>query len=155
MAKEGRTHLRFRIDPELQKRVEAAAKKSGRTLTAEIAERLKQSFDIPALVDRLAPDASDIASEVSSDIGTEFSSVHTSFSEVQSQLRAILLHLGLPDPVEVEMARKAEAYAKRKAERERGLKEALQTIERAGFDITKTPDSKDSKAKDSKDGEKK
>src|SRR5262249_30728673 len=147
MAKEGRTHLRFRIDPELQKRLEEAAKKSGRTLTAEISERLKQSFDIPALVDRLAPDASHIASEVSSDIGTEFYSVHKSFSDLESQIRAILSHLGLPDPVEVAKAREAEAYAKRKAQREKSLKEALETSERRGFNITKTPDSKDGEKK--------
>jgi hypothetical protein len=147
MAKEGRTHLRFRIDPELQKRLEDAAKKSGRTMTAEITERLKQSFDIPALVNRLAPDASDIASEVSSDIGTEFHSVHKSFSDLESQIRAILSHLGLPDPVEVAKAREAEAYAKRRAKREKALKEALQTIERAGFNITKAPNSKDGEKK--------
>jgi len=43
MARE-RTHLRFRIEPQLQKQLEEARKKSGRTLTAEITERLKQSF---------------------------------------------------------------------------------------------------------------
>ena len=127
--------------------LEDAAKKSGRTLTAEITERLKQSFDIPALVNRLAPDASDIASEVSSDIGTEFYSVHKSFSDLESQIRAILSHLGLPDPVEVAKAREAEAYAKRKAKREGALKEALQTIERAGFKLAKAPNSKDGEKK--------
>jgi hypothetical protein len=130
MAKEGRTHLRFRIDPQLEKQLEEAAKKSGRTLTAEITERLKQSFDIPALVRRLAPDASDIASDVSDDMGAEFSSVHKSFRALESQIRAILSHLGLPDPVEVAKAREAEEYAKRKAERERA--EAAKRIQTGG-----------------------
>ena len=127
--------------------LEDAAKKSGRTLTAEITERLKQSFDIPALVNRLAPDASDIASDVSDDMGAEFSSVHKSFRALESQIRAILSHLGLPDPVEVAKAREAEAYAERKAKRERALKEALQTIERAGLNIAKAPNSKDGEKK--------
>jgi hypothetical protein len=41
---EPRTHLRFRIDPQLQRQLEKARKESGRTLTAEITERLKKSF---------------------------------------------------------------------------------------------------------------
>ena len=77
-----------------------------------------------------------------------FDDVHRSLNEIQSQNWAILSHLGLPDPVEEKKAREAEAYAKRKAERERALKEAPQTIERAGFD-------KKSDTTDSKDGEKK
>src|SRR5262249_54481421 len=44
MPQEPRTHLRFRIEPQLQKQLEKARKESGRTLTAEITERLKQSF---------------------------------------------------------------------------------------------------------------
>jgi hypothetical protein len=44
MARKTRTHLRFRIEPELQKQLEKARKESGRTLTAEITERLKKSF---------------------------------------------------------------------------------------------------------------
>ena len=39
-----RTHLRFRIEPQLQRQLEKARKESGRTLTAEITERLKKSF---------------------------------------------------------------------------------------------------------------
>ena len=39
-----RTHMRFRIEPKLRERLEKASKQSGRTLTAEVAERLKQSF---------------------------------------------------------------------------------------------------------------
>jgi hypothetical protein len=41
---QARTHLRFRIEPQLQKQLEKARKESGRTLTAEITERLKKSF---------------------------------------------------------------------------------------------------------------
>jgi TraY domain len=44
MSQEPRTHLRFRIEPQLQKQLEKARKESGRTLTAEITERLKKSF---------------------------------------------------------------------------------------------------------------
>jgi hypothetical protein len=44
MPQEPRTHLRFRIEPQLQKQLEKARKESGRTLTAEITERLKKSF---------------------------------------------------------------------------------------------------------------
>jgi hypothetical protein len=49
MARETRTHLRFRIEPELQKQLERARKESGRTLTAEITERLKESFSDDAI----------------------------------------------------------------------------------------------------------
>jgi len=44
MPREPRSHLRFRIEPRLQKQLEKARKESGRTLTAEITERLKKSF---------------------------------------------------------------------------------------------------------------
>jgi hypothetical protein len=44
MPQEPRTHLRFRIEPQLQRQLEKARKESGRTLTAEITERLKKSF---------------------------------------------------------------------------------------------------------------
>jgi TraY domain len=49
MARKTRTHLRFRIEPELQKQLEKARKESGRTLTAEITERLKESFSDDAI----------------------------------------------------------------------------------------------------------
>jgi TraY domain len=44
MTQKPRTHLRFRIEPQLLARLEKARKESGRTLTAEIAERLNASF---------------------------------------------------------------------------------------------------------------
>jgi hypothetical protein len=44
MTQKPRTHLRFRIEPQLLGRLEKARKESGRTLTAEIAERLNKSF---------------------------------------------------------------------------------------------------------------
>jgi len=105
MAPETRTHLRFRIEPNLQKRLEAARKKSGRTLTAEITERLKQSFDIL-----------DIASDISS-LESEVMDVNGNLTEIQTQIKAILSDLGLPDPVEEEKARRREAWlARRKSE---------------------------------------
>jgi hypothetical protein len=51
MSQAPRTHLRFRIEPELQKQLEKARKESGRTLTAEITERLKKSFSGDAIKD--------------------------------------------------------------------------------------------------------
>jgi len=131
MARESRTHLRFRIEPQLQKRLEAAQKKSGRTLTAEIAERLKQSFDIP---DQSQSIASDVASEVSSELSFELSSIEGSVSEIQIQIRAILSHLGLPDPVEERKAaqrREAEARRARRAEAEKAAEQAIERIQRA------------------------
>jgi hypothetical protein len=99
MARETRTHLRFRIEPQLHKQLEGARKKSGRTLTAEITERLRESFDIP-----------DIASDINSELDSGFSDVNGNLSEIQSQIRAILSHLGLPDPVEEAKARRREAW---------------------------------------------
>jgi TraY domain len=49
MARRPRTHLRFRIESELLKRLERAREASGRTLTAEIAERLNKSFSDDAV----------------------------------------------------------------------------------------------------------
>jgi hypothetical protein len=37
-------HLRIRFDPKLMVRLEGARKKSGRTMTGEISERLERSF---------------------------------------------------------------------------------------------------------------
>ena len=107
MEPETRTHLRFRIEPQLEKRLEAARKKSGRTLTAEITERLKQSFDIP-------DQSQFIASDVSSELSFELSGIEGGLSEIQIQIRAILSHLGLPDPIEEAKARRREAHERRK-----------------------------------------
>jgi hypothetical protein len=111
-----------RIPEKLRRRLEREAKWHRRSMNAEIVHRLQESFDIP---DQAGAIASDVASEVES----EFYGVHESLSEIQSQIRAVLSHLGLPDPVEEAKARKAEAYARRKAE-EAALKSALNAIER-------------------------
>jgi seryl-tRNA synthetase len=111
MAPETRTHLRFRIEPNLQKRLEVARKKSGRTLTAEITERLKQSFDVP-----------DIAKDISS-LNDDLWDVNGNLTEIQIQIRAILSHLGLPDPVEEEKARRREVWlARRRKSEDNGKK---------------------------------
>jgi hypothetical protein len=109
MARETRAHLRFRIEPQLQKQLEVAQKKSGRTLTAEITERLKQSFDIPDIASQI----SSLESQISS-LESDVWDVNGNLSEIQIQIRAILSHLGLPDPIEEEKARRREAYERRR-----------------------------------------
>jgi hypothetical protein len=130
-----RAHLRFRIESHLQKQLEKARQESGRTLTAEITERLKKSFtdevgDLRAewrkgLEDLraewavhfkvLRTDVRDVPSDVASEI--DFSEISSGLDEVQSQIRAILSHLGLPDPVEEEKARQKAEYEARRARR--------------------------------------
>jgi hypothetical protein len=97
-----------RIPERLRRRLEREARWHRRSMNAEINHRLQASFDIP-------DQAADIASEITGDMSSGFDDVHRSLNEVQSQIRAILSHLGLSDPVEEEKARKAE---QRKAARE-------------------------------------
>lgn len=57
MAKADAPHLRLRIEPALLARLEKAAAKNDRPLTAEITQRLSESFkkdDLMALADRLS-----------------------------------------------------------------------------------------------------
>src|SRR6516164_7520126 len=93
----------------LRRRLEREARWHRRSMNAEIVHRLQESFDIP-------DHAEAIASDITSELDSGFYGVHTSLDEIQSQNRAILSHLGLPDPVEEAKARKAEA---RKAAMER------------------------------------
>jgi Arc-like DNA binding domain len=98
-----------RIPERLRRRLEREAKWHRRSMNAEIVHRLQESFDGPDY-------AGAIASDVASEIGSELSDVQGSLDQIQSQIRAILSHLRLPDPVEEAKARREEA---RKAARER------------------------------------
>jgi Arc-like DNA binding domain len=148
-----------RIPEGLRRRLEREAKWRRRSMNAEIVARLQQSFDIPNQTD-------DIVSQVESAVESAEYSVTASLDGIQSQIRAILSHLGLPDPVEEAKAREAEARARRaearKAEeggRTKGaatVEEALQTIERAGFKIARPSETaRPSGASETKHGEKK
>jgi hypothetical protein len=127
-----------RIPEGLRRRLEREARFRGRSMNAEIVKRLQESFDIP--------DQSDsIVSDISLELDTGFSGVDGSLDEIQSQLRAILSHLGLPDPVEEAKARKAEA-------RKAAMEARKAAMERATF---MPPEIGPSAASETKDGEKK
>jgi Arc-like DNA binding domain len=96
-----------RIPEGLRRRLDREARWHRRSMNAEIVARLQQSFDIPDQTD-------DIVSQIESAIDS--ASPAESLDQIQSQIRAILSHLGLPDPVEEAKARREEA---RKAARER------------------------------------
>src|SRR5262249_14322437 len=131
-----------------------AREESGRTLTAEITERLKKSFsdevgedlkDLRAewrkgledlrtewevhfkILRRDVPSASEVGSEVASEIDL------SGLNEVQSQIRAILSHLGLPDPVleaKVQEAEKRIARMEGWGRPEAEIKRALEALEK-------------------------
>ena len=134
-----------RIPEGLRRRLEREARWHRRSMNAEIVNRLQESFDIP---DHAGAIAEDIVSEMDSQLYGVFQSL----GEIQSQNRAILSHLGLPDPVEEAKARKAEARKAREAEPSAALERAVQTIERAGFNIARP---KDDAGQPKDDGEKK
>jgi polyhydroxyalkanoate synthesis regulator phasin len=120
-----------RIPERLRQRLEREAKFRGRSMNMEIVSRLQESFDIP-------DQASAIASEVASEIQSELSEVSLGLADIQSQIRAILSHLGLPDPVEEARARKREISES--PETKAALERALQELERAGFKIARPKD---------------
>jgi hypothetical protein len=134
-----------RIPEGLRRRLEREARWHRRSMNAEIVHRLQESFDIP-------DQAGAIAQDIISEIETEFYSVFQTLNEIQSQNRAILSHLGLPDPVEEAKARKAEVRKTREAESSAALKRTVQTIERAGFNVAGP---KDDAGQPKDDGEKK
>jgi hypothetical protein len=108
-------------------------------MNAEIVHRLQESFEGPDYAEAIA---SDVASEISS----ELYGVFERLEEIQSQNRAILSHLGLPDPVAEAKAREAE---KRKARMDqagrtealrRGVEErAVEELEKRGFKVARIP----------------
>jgi hypothetical protein len=120
-----------RIPERLRQRLEREAKFRGRSMNMEIVSRLQESFDIP-------DQASAIASDVASEIQSELSEVSLGLAAIQSQIRAILSHLGLPDPVEEARARKREISES--PETKAALDRALQELERAGFKIARPKD---------------
>jgi hypothetical protein len=101
----------------------------------EIVSRLQESFDIP-------DQTSAIAEEVASEIQSELSEVSLGLAAIQSQIRAILSHLGLPDPVEEARARKLEEARalSESPETKAALERALQELERAGYKIARPKD---------------
>jgi Arc-like DNA binding domain len=110
-----------RIPEKLRQRLEREAKFRGRSMNMEIVTRLQESFDIP-----------DMAQEIAEEIRSELSE---SLVPIQSQIRAILSHLGLPDPVEEEAARRLKEHDS--PEMKAALERALQELERAGFKIAR------------------
>jgi hypothetical protein len=117
-----------RIPEELRRRLEREAKFRGRSMNMEIITRLQESFDIP-------DQAGAIASDVASEIGSGIDEVSWGIANIQSQIRAILAHLGLPDPVEEERARRLKESES--PEMKAALERALQELERAGFKIAR------------------
>jgi hypothetical protein len=120
-------------------------------MNAEIVRRLQESFDIP---DQAEAIASDIASEIES----ELYGVYERLNGIQSQIQAILSHLGLPDPVEEAKARKAKAPRMKLegAFQTNSLKAPSKQIEREGFKIAKQSEAESTAApKTENDGEQK
>jgi len=145
MAKKDDLELRpvmTRIPEGLRRRLEREAKWHRTSMNAEIIKRLQESFDIPDQIHS-------IVEGVSSDLDSDLSDVYSGLNEIQSQNRAILSHLGLPDPAEDRQRVREEARALGEAQRRKdaerraqkapatkaALESALQTIERAGFKI--------------------
>jgi chorismate mutase len=89
-----------RIPEGLRRRLDREARWHRRSMNAEIVARLQQSFDVPDQTDY-------IVSQIESAIDSAIDSVNpsTGLDQIQSQIRAILSHLGLPDPVEETMAK--------------------------------------------------
>jgi len=122
MAKKDDLELRpvmTRIPEGLRRRLEREAQWHRTSMNAEIIRRLQDSFDIP---DQIQSVVEGITSEV------DLSLIESSLDEIQSQNRAILSHLGLPDPAEDlqrvrEEARALGAAQRRKAQERRAAME--------------------------------
>jgi hypothetical protein len=124
MAKKDDLELRpvmTRIPEGLRRRLEREARWLRRSMNAEIVHRLQQSFDIP---DQIQSVVDAISSEV------DLSDVEYSLDEIQSQVRAILSHLGLPDPAEDRQRVREEARALGEARRRKD-QERRAAMERA------------------------
>ena len=79
-----------RIPEGLRRELAHEAKRHGRSMNGEIIDRLAMSFS--------KYDQIQMAERIVSDIETALYSVTDQLNEVQSQIRTILSHLGLPDP---------------------------------------------------------
>jgi hypothetical protein len=142
MAKKDDLELRAvmtRIPEGLRRRLEREAKWHRRSMNAEIIHRLQESFDLP---DHAAAIADDINSELSSG----FSDVDSSLDEIQSQNRAILSHLGLPDPAEDRQRVQEDTRARIAAQR-RNAQERRAAMERTGAAATPPVETEDGEKK--------
>ena len=142
MAKKDDLELRAvmtRIPEGLRRRLEREAKWYRRSMNAEIIHRLQESFDLP---DHAAAIADDINSELSSG----FSDVDSSLDEIQSQNRAILSHLGLPDPAEDRQRVQEDTRARIAAQR-RNAQERRAAMERTGAAATPPVETEDGEKK--------
>jgi hypothetical protein len=127
MAKKDDLELRpvmTRIPEGLRRRLERHAKWLRRSMNAEIVHRLQESFDIP---DQAGAIASDIVSEITS----ELDGVFQSLAEIQSQNRAILSHLGLPDPAEDRQTVQEVTRARTEAQKRNAAQRRKAAMERA------------------------
>jgi hypothetical protein len=128
MAKKDDLELRpvmTRIPEGLRRRLERQAKWHRTSMNQEIVKRLQESFDIP-------DQASEIVSDVSGEIDSALGDVFASLDEIQSQNRAILSHLGLPDPAEDRQRVREEARARQEAQRRKEAERRKAAMERAG-----------------------
>src|SRR5262245_2203072 len=114
-----------RIPEGLRRRLEREARFRGRSMNAEIVKRLQESFDIP-------DQSQSIASDVSSELSYELSGIEGSLDEIQSQNRAILSHLGLPDPAEDRKRVQEDARARKQAQRRKAAMERAAASEDDG-----------------------
>jgi DNA integrity scanning protein DisA with diadenylate cyclase activity len=115
-----------RIPEKLRQRLEREAAHNRRSMNMEIVMRLQASFDAPDLTQQLS-DAVAFA-------------IEDQVNSIQSQIRAILAHLGLPDPVEEGAARRLRESES--PEMKAALERALQELERAGYKIARPKEDK-------------
>jgi hypothetical protein len=107
MPSDQRTHLRFRIEPQLQDRLEKARKKSGRTLTGEIAERLNQSFEHEAMAqvrEAVEEVREELGRESLGDIRAELRVVREELRELRAELRDVRYDLSFMTPEKEEQS---------------------------------------------------
>ena len=128
-----------RIPEGLRRRLEREAKWHRTSMNAEIVKRLQESFDIP-------DQAQAIAGDIVSDISSELSDVEVRLDEIQSQNRAILSHLGLPDPAEDRQRVQEDTRARIAAQR-RNAQERRAAMERTGAAATPPVETEDGEKK--------
>jgi hypothetical protein len=129
-----------RIPEGLRRRLEREAKWLRTSMNTQIVKRLQESFDIP---DQAQAIAEDIVGEISS----ELSAVFESLNEIQSQNRAILSHLGLPDPAEDRQRVREEARARKEAQRRKEAERRKAAMERTGAAATPPVETEDGEKK--------
>jgi hypothetical protein len=136
-----------RIPEGLRRRLEREAKWRRRSMNAEIVSRLQESFDIP---DQAQTIVQGVAGEVSIEIDSVVVPIEKRLDGIRADIRAILAHLGAAQPKDNEEGKRSKAQ--QEAQTKAALERAIQTIERAGFNIARPqPDA----AQPKDDGEKK